>query len=256
MCNIFLHFFWAQKKKQLTAHSPSHSVGQHMPLAAGQSFAWWARAQDCTAQWPLFVLLLFLFLKRPLNKNIKMPFARLNCISSSRVMLENDKFLHNKTAPRKMVFIWQVRRREIDSVETKQNSKSTSCVANSFLNTNLCCYIFVSKRQIKNLINSQRLMAGYKFWVNKTRMPATCSQAVSPKPSLPLLPSLPAPSANNKFVTSHFDSCVSQLWAPLLAARTAKGKKRHPGHNVSCQLPTGVEARPKCTLVQQWSWKA
>lgn len=150
LCATYFCTFCAGHK---TAHSQSskhpapdsgYSVGQeHMVPALDKVSLDELRQHGSMGAFLLFVCCCcFIFLKRTLNKNIKMPLARLNCISSSRVMLENDKFLHNKMPARKMAFIWQVRRREIDWKLRKSNEKqqrSTSCVANSFLNTNLCC---------------------------------------------------------------------------------------------------------------------
>lgn len=58
--------------------------------------------------------------------------------------------------------------------------------------------------------------------------------------------------ANNKFVTSRFDSCVSQRAAPLVATKPQYGRRgkvgcwQKDGPQPQCQLTTGADSAQWC----------
>lgn len=78
---------------------------------------------------------------------------------------------------------------------------------------------------VKNLINLQRLMAAHKFRVNKTSNSERGSLSWEGEGKCAgLLSFVLVASANNKFVTSRFDSCVSQRAATLVATKPQQGR--------------------------------
>lgn len=88
---------------------------------------------------------------------------------------------------------------------------------------------------VKNLINLQRLMAAHKFRVNKTSTARGVAQAGGAgeggEACASLLSFVLVASANNKFVTSRFDSCVSQRAATLVATKPQQGRSQQGGES-------------------------
>lgn len=92
---------------------------------------------------------------------------------------------------------------------------------------------------VKNLINLQRLMAAHKFRVNKTSTARGVAQAGGESERgkgkcTSLLSFVLVASANNKFVTSRLDSCVSQRAATLVATKPQQGSSNEGGYEGDC----------------------
>lgn len=85
---------------------------------------------------------------------------------------------------------------------------------------------------VKNLINLQRLMAAHKFRVNKASTARGVTRAGGGgEACASLLSFVLVARANNKFVTSRFDSCVSQRAATLVATKPQQGSSNEGGRS-------------------------